>query len=106
MLAGYAGLQDRIRLLIGRCHIEQIEQAIGELEMLAGPEHVDIRARFAQRTVDRTKLDDLRPGAEDEENTHVCPWCCYRVAVAKSSGSSWTVFDQTIGLLANSDSPR
>src|SRR5262249_16332326 len=85
--------------------VEQVEKAVGKLEMLTRPERIgDHTASPPQRLPDRTELYDFRPCAKRQEYAH--DFSLHRFPLTKSSGISWSVFDQAIGRVAFADSPR
>ena len=106
-LAGESLLLDDVGAVVGDGDAEKVEQPGREFDVLTRPEDVELCARVPEGFADRAKLDDLRACAEGDENAHTT--ICFhgqRLAETKSSGMSCTVFDQTIGLVASSESPR
>ncbi len=104
-LAGEALLLEDSRSVVGNVDAKEVEQPHRELDVLTRPEDIELSARILQSFADRAELDDLRAGTEGDENAHIYS-LDQRLAETKSSGMSCTVFDQTMGLVASSDSPR
>ena len=106
-LAGEPLLLDDVGAVVGDGDGEEVEQPGRKLDVLTRPEDIELSARVLQGFADRAELDDLRACAEGDENAHtVICFLGQRLAETKSSGMSCTVFDQTMGLVASSDSPR
>jgi hypothetical protein len=107
-LAGEPRLARDLGALVCHRNIEKIDQTRGQLNMLPGPEHVELDIGTLECATDRSELNDLRPGPECNKECalFLLNQKIQRAAATKSSGSSWTVFDQTTGLVANLDSPR